>query len=85
MVIWVYNIIIAFFATENFNGSVGNDFVGIHVKGSSGTALNWVYDKIIMEFSGNNFITGLNNRIGNFLVQQPHLAVGDGTGFLDIS
>ena len=40
---------------------------------------------VIMEFSGNNFITGLNNRICNFLVQQAHLAVGDGTGFLNIS
>ena len=85
MVIWVYNIIIAFFATEDLNGSVGNDFVSIHVKGSSGTALNWVYDKIIMEFSGNNFITGLNNRICDLFVQQTYLAVGNGTGFLDIS
>ena len=84
MVVGVYDAVITLLAAQKLNGTVGNDFVGVHVQRSSGASLDRIHDKVLVELSFQNLIAGLHDRIGNLFINDAHLAVGDGSGLLDI-
>ena len=47
--------------TGQLRRAVGDDFIGVHVEGSSGPSLNAVGDKPFIQLPANHFITGLRN------------------------
>ena len=77
--------IIAFFAAQDLDGPVGDDFVGVHVQGGAGAALDRIHDKIVMEFSCDDLVAGLDNGGGSLFIKNSDLAVGDGRGFFYVS
>ena len=78
MVIRVDQLVIALFPTQDLDRTVCNDFICIHVQRSSGAALDRVYDKLIVQLSGNDLVAGLGNGRCPLLIQLTHLKVGDG-------
>ena len=64
IVIGMDNMVIAFFASQDFDGTVGNYFVCIHIQRSAGAALNGIHNEIPMKFSRKNFITGKHHGLG---------------------
>ena len=85
MVIGVYNAVITFLAAQDLDGTVGDNLIGIHVQRSSCTSLNRIYDKVLMELSLQDLITGFYDRIGDLFVKKTYLTVGDSCCFFDIS
>ena len=84
MVVGMHNGIIALLAPQQLNGTVGNDLVGIHVGCGTCAALDGIADKLVMEFTLQDLITGLADGFTDGTVQLPHRMVGDGAGLLDL-
>ena len=85
MVVGMYDGVIALLAAQKLDGAVGDDLIGIHIDRGSGAALNRIHDEILMMLTGQNLVAGLDNRVGNLLVQQVNLTVGDCGSLLDVS
>src|SRR5699024_8210791 len=81
VIVGVDQRIIAFFAAQDLDGPVGDDFVGVHVQGGAGAALDRIHDKIVMEFSWDDLVAGLDNGGGSLFIKNSDLAVGDGRSF----
>ena len=75
MIIGVDDGIIAFFSAQKLNGSVGNDLVGVHIGRGTGTALNGVYNKLTVQLSGYDFITGADNSLTDLFTALRRLSV----------
>ena len=83
MIIGVDDGIIAFFSAQKLNGSVGNDLVGVHIGRGTGTALNGVYNKLTVQLSGYDFITGADNGLTDLLIKNMGSHIGHGCGLFD--
>jgi hypothetical protein len=60
---------------QNHQCPVGNDFIGVHIGRSPGTALDQVYHKLIVQQTVFYFFTGLNNGIFYFTRQESEFVV----------
>ncbi len=70
-------------AASHFDGPVGNDLVGIHVRRRAGAGLVDVDGKLIVEFPGGHFAGGGDDRLGKVGFELAEIAVGQGRGCLD--
>ena len=75
MVIGVKAGIIAFFVSEQFERTVGDDLIGVHVGGSAGAALNFIHHELLMQRAGANIAAGLGDGFHAFCVQKAELVV----------
>ena len=67
---------------EDFQGPVGDDLVGVHVRRRPGAALDDVHDELLAEFAVHDLGAGLPDGGGPPGVQQAELVVGAGGGEL---
>ena len=79
----MYQGVIPFFASQQFDGDVGNHFIGIHIERGTGTALDGVQDELIQVLACQHFVTGSYNgvRLGRLQCASP--TIGCRTGFFD--
>src|SRR5438445_401060 len=56
MVVWMYQFV-AFATAKQFRRTIGDHFVGIHVRGGAGTGLKNVRHEMRVEFALNNFLS----------------------------
>ena len=83
MVIGVYDGVIAFLSSAEFNGAIGDYLIGVHVDGGSCPSLDRIYNKILSVLPFQNFVAGFYNGVRTFPVEKVHLTVGDGRRFFD--
>src|ERR1043165_445786 len=69
------------FGTEQFTRAMGDDFVGVHVRGSARTGLENVHDELVVPFSVHDFLCGLLNGVSNFAGEQTEFGIRDGGKF----
>ena len=84
MVDGMYHGIFTLLSAQNLNGTIGNNFIGIHIEGGACSALNGIYNECIVKSPRCNLITGLHNGAGNSFVQKTNLTVGNGRSLLNI-
>ena len=83
MVAWVDHVVTAFFQTHQFQRNVSYNFVGVHVYGSTGTALIYVSWELVHALaSSQNQITGFNNHVADIRWDCAQFFVGQRSGFL---
>ena len=63
-------------AAQHFYCTVGDDLVGVHVRGCPGACLENVHDKLVVELAVRHFPGGLGYDIGQFRAEQPQLEIG---------
>ena len=80
VVVGVQAGVIALGVAQDFQGAVGDDLVGVHVRGRPGAALDDVHDELLGEVSVHHIGAGLLDRGGPFGVQEAEFAVGAGGG-----
>ena len=84
MIIRMYDGIITFGAAQNFDSTVSNHFVGIHIDGGTGTTLYSITNELIVEFAFQNFTAGLPNGITDIFIQFTNFMVSDSTSNFDL-
>ena len=67
---------------QDFDGAVGNDLIGVHVKADAGAGLKNVNHKFFVPLTGRNLIGGLNDGAGDFRIDQSQIAIGRRRSFL---
>ena len=70
-------------SSKPFERQVGNDLVGVHVRGGTGAALDHVDDELLVPPAGAQVLARRDDRAGLVLLQQAEVAVGHGSGLLD--
>ncbi len=70
MVVGMNHAVIAFRTSEDFNGAVGDDFVGVHMAVVPAPP-DGITDKLIVELTGHNLIAGLADGVADGLVNSP--------------
>jgi hypothetical protein len=84
VVVGVNRRLVAALATENFVGAVGDDLVGVHVGLRAGAGLPHHQRKIIVEFTVDDFLRRLIDRLGDLFFQLAERQIGPRGGlFLD--
>lgn len=82
MVVWMNDRVVTLLAAENFDSAVGDDFVGVHVRGGACASLDWVAQELVMELTGNDLIAGLADGVLNLFVHLAYHAVAIAQAFL---
>ena len=85
MVVGIDDGIVTLVAAQQLNGPVRDDLIGIHIDGGTRTALNGIYNELLMELTGQDLVAGLYNGIRNVLVQEVYFTVDNGCGLFNIS
>ena len=87
IVIRVDNGVVAELAAKMLNSEVGDNFVSIHVSGSTCTALEPVSDELVTIFFSivDELVAGPNHCISNFRFYNAQFLIGHCAGFLNIS
>ena len=80
VVVGVQPGVVALRVPEDFQGPVGDDLVGVHVRGGPGAALDDVDDELLAEFAVHDLGAGLPDGGGTPGVEQSELVVGAGGG-----
>ena len=83
MVQGMHKVIVSFSSAQNLNGSVGDDLVDIHIRGSACSSLKSADNKFPVKFSAANFFAGFNNGLGLLLRQLPQTAINQSCGLLN--
>ena len=65
-------------SAEHLDGTIGNDFVRVHVRGGSRTGLEDIENKVLIELAVDHFLGGFDDRVADLLVQKPKIHVGVG-------
>ena len=78
MVIGIDGCIVAARAAQKLQRDVGDDFIGIHVGGGAGTALQHVDNEVVETFTCDDQIAGRDDGVGNVRLQRAKIAVGHG-------
>ncbi len=81
MIVWVHRLLAALGAAQNFNRTIGNDLVGIHVGLRARTSLPHHQRKLAVHFAAGDFVGRFHDRIADFLVQQFEFHVGERGSF----
>ena len=83
MVIGIDGRIVAARAAEKLERDVGDHFIGIHVGGGAGTALQHVDHEMAVTFTRDDRIAGRDDGSGNVRLQRAEIAIGHGCRLLD--
>ena len=81
MVIRADIIIIAARTAENFQSTVADYFVRIHIEGCSCTALNRIGRELVVQLAADDIIAGLHHSITDFFIQKTDFHIGQGRSF----
>ena len=68
---------------EGAGGELGDDLVGVHVRGRAGAGLEDVDREVAVVLAGGNLVGGVGNRLGELAVEHSQFCVGLGGGLLD--
>ena len=82
VVIGMHGFITAF-AAEDFNRAIGDDLVGIHVRGSAGAGLENIHDKLVVPFAVNHFLRSVLDGLGDLRWHITKPRIGGGGVLLD--
>ncbi len=83
MIVGVDDVVAAFLQTHQFEGDVGQDFVGVHVDGGTRTTLINIDRELVEAFAGvQHQVTGFHDLVCNFRTDGTQLAVCHGGRFL---
>ena len=75
------HLIFALFLSHDFETTIGDDLIGVHVGRSPGPALDQIHRKLVHEFVfHNDFVTGGTNRIFLGRVQMSQLVIRQASG-----
>ena len=83
MVIGVHGLLGAHLPAQHFNGAVGNNFIGIHVRLRARTGLPDNKREVVIERAIGNFCRRFHNRFAGFGVQIVKLHIGLGCCHFD--
>ena len=72
-------------STQELRGTVGNDFIDVHVMTGSCACLERIDNKLIVPLPVNHFLRGLDDGICLFCVKQAQVPVDFGSGSFDHS
>ena len=67
---------------EGPRGELGDDLVGVHVRGRAGAGLEDVNREVAVVLAGRNLVGGVGNRLGELAVEHPQFCVRLGGGLL---
>ena len=70
-------------AAEQFNGAIGDDLVGIHIRRGAGAGLENIQDKFAVPFSIGHLLGRLDDGRGDLRFEAAQLLVGQGGVFFD--
>ena len=76
-------LIVAALVAHQLQRTVGDHFVGVHIGGGAGAALDHIHHKMLVQRAGADFGAGGDNRPALGLGQQAQLGIGFGGGLLD--
>ncbi|KAH3686523.1 hypothetical protein WICPIJ_002501 [Wickerhamomyces pijperi] len=82
VVVWVDWLLGTQLTAQQLNGSVGDDFVGVHVGLSTGPSLEDNQWEVVQQLTGRDFISGLLDGLGDGWVQSTEGFVDNGSGLL---
>ena len=71
--------------THNFEGTVGNHFVGIHVGSCTGTSLNHIHREVFVMLAVHNFTASLFDGLSLSVGQEAECVIGAGSCHLGYS
>jgi hypothetical protein len=80
VIVGVHRLLASDFAPHNLDGSIADDFVGIHVRRRATTGLEDVDDKLIVVIALHHFPGGLLDGVSPIRIELAHLLVGPGRG-----
>ena len=84
MIVRADDIIAAFRFADDFQCPVAENFVDVHVYGSTCAALNGVNRELIQEFASNDFISSLHERLADFFRHTARRHIGHYRSLLDL-
>ena len=84
MLVGVQVLVFAALVAENFERTVGDHLVGVHVGRGAGAPLDHVDDKLIVQLAGDDLVAGDDDGVGDFFIEQAQLLVGERGGLLDL-
>ena len=84
MIIWMHDGVIPLLASQDLNGPVGDDLIGIHVGRGSRAALDGIHDKLVVKLTGDNLVTCLKDGLPDVLIQHIGRHIRHGSGFFDL-
>ena len=67
---------------HQFQCTVGNHLIGIHIRSRSGTTLNHIDRKLFMMLTFKNFLTSFQYGVCLFFCQQVQFTIGNGSSHL---
>ncbi len=83
MIVGMQMRVIALFMPKQFQRTIGDNLVCIHVGGCARTALNDIDHELIVQCAITDFAAGTHNRIQMLAAQQAELMIGQRCGFFD--
>ena len=84
MLVRVKRLVVPTFLAEQLEGTVGNDFVGIHVGRGAGAALDDVHHELFVQLAVDDFSAGGDDGLATGGIEQAELLVGERGGLLDL-
>jgi len=74
---------VADLAAHEFGGAVGDDLVRVHIRRGPGAGLEDIDRELVVVFASDDLVGGLDDRLGDVVVDQAEVAVGLCGGLLD--
>ena len=69
---------------EDYQGTVGDNFVGVHVGRGARPALDHVHQELVVQFAADDFVAGGADGVFDFAVQRADFVVGERGGFFHL-
>lgn len=76
MIVRMEGGVFALAITEVFEGTVGNDLVGVHVGRCACATLDHLDDELVMQLSGDDLVAGMGNCLFICIAQNSELPIG---------
>ena len=84
MIIGIHQGVVPLFPSQQLDGPVGDDLVGVHVETGARAPLDGIHDEGLVELARRNLVTGADDGVRHPFVQQADLIVGDGRRLFDL-
>ena len=75
-------LVLTLLVAEELESAVGDDLVGVHVGGGTGTTLDHIDDELVVELARDDFVASLLDGLGDLVIDEVESAVGDGASLL---
>src|SRR6266851_4123387 len=83
IIIWVDRFLAAHDPAGDFDGAIGDDLVDVHVGLRAAAGLPDAQREVLVEFSGDDFISGLDNELGFFGGELAEILIDERGGLLE--